>query len=123
MSTKNSSLFLVSVISLCVLIAFLFLITYISNKNKLKPIEVLVASQDIPSGIFIKPEMVVKMKCPAYLTNYDDIKDLQEVAGLITLAPIPKGKTDCLQPILPKRKSPSPNSKPQPNKFHFGGRR
>jgi hypothetical protein len=61
--------------------------------------------------------MVVKMKCPAYLTNYDDIKDLQEVAGLITLAPIPKGKPIVYNQFSPSEKAQAPIQSHNPTNF------
>src|SRR5208283_1160957 len=95
-------------IFLVILTVFLFLILYISNKHKTDIVGILVASQNIPSGVFIKSEMVIKTKFPGYLTNSNEIKDLEEVAELTTITAIPKDDPIVYNQFSPTEKAQAP---------------
>jgi hypothetical protein len=113
----NNALTRIIGICLFTLIVCLFLFINISRVNKAKPIEVLVASQDIPSGIYLKPEMVVKIKLPARLANSNEIKDLEEVAGLTTITAIPKGAPIVYNQFSPTEKAQAPIQSHNPTNY------
>jgi Flp pilus assembly protein CpaB len=80
------------------------------NQNEKKSTtEVFVAAKDIPSGTFIKPEMMKKHQLPTSLATPNDIKDFQEVEDLTTIVPIPKGTTIAYTQFAPTEKVQSSN--------------
>ena len=60
--------------------------------KKATPVQVLVASDYIPAGIFLKPEMVEKKNIPESYVSPSAIHDLKEVDGLMTLVPLSAGE-------------------------------
>ncbi len=79
------------------------------KKEKKTSIEVFIAAKDIPSGIFIKPEMMIKTSLPTSLATPNDIKDFQEVEDLTTIVPIPKGAPIVYTQFAPTEKVQSAN--------------
>lgn len=63
--------------------------------------------------------MVVKSKFPIQLTNSDEIKDLEEVAGLTTIMPIPKGKPIVYTQFSPTEKAQAPIQSHNPTNYFF----
>ncbi len=99
------------------LIFLLNLLLFQKPSRENRSIEILVASQDIPAGTYLKPEMVVKTEFPAYLINSNEIMDLQEVAGLQTLFLISKGKPIVYTQFPPTEKAQSPIQSHNPLNF------
>ena len=60
--------------------------------QKATPVQVLVASDYIPAGVFLKPEMVEKKNVPESYVSPSAIRDLKEVEGLMSLVPISAGE-------------------------------
>lgn len=116
MNAVNIRLILIVLISLVIT---LFLTEYIISENQLNSVEILVASQDIPSGIFIKPEMVRKTKSSSRLTNSNEVKDLEELSGLTTIAFIPKGKPIVYTQFSPTEKAQAPIQSHNPKNYNL----
>jgi Flp pilus assembly protein CpaB len=108
LNKKHSIIFFIA--SLAVSGALFILLISIPNQNlKKSSTEVFVAARDIPSGTFIKPEMMAKHQLPTSLATPNDIKDFQEVEDLTTIIPIPKGTTVVYTQIAPTEKVQSTN--------------
>lgn len=60
--------------------------------QKATPVQVLVASDYIPAGAFLKPDMVEKKSIPDAYVSPSAIRDLKEVDGLMTMVPISAGE-------------------------------
>ncbi len=60
--------------------------------QKATPVQVLVASDYIPAGVFLGPNMVEKKPVPGSYVSPSAIRDLKEVDGLMTLVPISAGE-------------------------------
>lgn len=54
--------------------------------------QILVASQYIPAGVFLKPDMVERKAIPDSYVSPSAIRDLKEVDSLLTLVPISSGE-------------------------------
>lgn len=52
---------------------------------------VVVAAQDIPAGVFLRPEMILLTRMPYGRVSWKAVQDSKEVVGLTTLVPIAKG--------------------------------
>src|SRR5579859_8138804 len=88
MNSRNSLIALVAGV-LFGLLAFFILYQQAAEINKKStPIETLIASQYIPAGSYLKPEMVEKKAIPEAFIGPSAIRDIKEVDGLMTLAPI-----------------------------------
>ena len=61
-------------------------------EKKTTPVEVLVASDYIPAGVFLKSGMVGKKAIPESFVSPSAIRDLREVDGLTTLVSISAGE-------------------------------
>jgi len=64
-------------------------------EQKATPVQVLVASQYIPAGSFLKPDMVDKKMVPESFVSPGTIRDVRDVEGLMSLTAISAG-----EPIL-----------------------
>lgn len=61
-------------------------------EKKTTPVQVLVASDYIPAGVFLKADMVQKKAIPEAYVSPSAIRDTREVDGLMTMAPISSGE-------------------------------
>jgi pilus assembly protein CpaB len=90
--SKNSMIALVAGILFGVL-AFMLLYEQTSEiEKKTTPVQILIASQYIPAGAFLRPDMVEKKSIPGSYVSPSAIKDPKEVEGLMTLVPISSGE-------------------------------
>jgi hypothetical protein len=101
------------------LVITMLLTVNIISENRLNSVEILVASQDIPSGIFIKPEMVTKTKSSSRLTNSNEVKDLEELSGLTTITFIPKGMPIVYTQFSPTEKAQAPIQSHNPKNYNL----
>ncbi len=61
-------------------------------EKKATPVQVLVASDYIPAGVFLRADMVEKKSIPESYVSPSAIRDLKEVDGLMALVPISAGE-------------------------------
>src|SRR5579862_1556197 len=61
-------------------------------EKKATPVEVLVATDYIPAGVFLKADMVEKKTVPDVYISPSAIRELKEVDGMMTLVPISAGE-------------------------------
>jgi pilus assembly protein CpaB len=74
-------------------VAFYILFQNASDlEKKTTPVQILIASNYIPAGVFLNPDMVEKKAIPESFISPSAIRDLKEVEGLITLVPTSAGE-------------------------------
>ena len=92
MNRKNFILSLGAAV-LCGAAAFLLLYQKAAEvEARSTPVSILVAARYIPAGSFLKNGMAELKSVPGAFVSPSAIRDLQEVAGLTTLAPISAGE-------------------------------
>jgi|GEM_PF-6982639 len=104
-------------IFLFIIIISIYLFSTIANRHKTDSAEILVATQNIPFGTFIRPVMVVKTKFPTHLINSNEIMDLEEVSGLTTITSIPKGQPIVYTQFSPTEKAQAPVQSHNPKNY------
>ena len=109
---------LISIFFIILVLALLLVVNF-ALRTQSNSVEILVASQDIPSGVFIKPEMVTKTNSPYHLTNANGVKDLEELSGLITITFIPKGKPIVYTQFSPTEKAQAPIQSHNPTNYNL----
>jgi pilus assembly protein CpaB len=92
MNNRNSIIALVIGILSGGLAFFLLYQNTSEIEKKTTPVQVLVASDYIPAGAFLKADMVEKKTVPESFVSPSAIRELREVDGLMTLAPISAGE-------------------------------
>ncbi len=92
----------------CVFIVLIFLMDAYQKRISNQTVEILVAARDIPKGVFLKPDMVVKSHIFVFQYDTNDVEDLQEVESLTTLVPIPKGRPIAYTQFSPSEKAQAP---------------
>ncbi len=92
MNNRNSIIALIVGVFCGALAFFLLYQTASEIEKKATPVQVLVASDYIPVGVFLKANMVEKKTVPESFVSPSAIRDLREVDDLMTLVPISEGE-------------------------------
>lgn len=61
-------------------------------EKKTTPVQVLIATNYIPAGALLKPDMIEKKAIPDSYVSPSAIRDLKDVEGMMTLVPISAGE-------------------------------
>lgn len=91
-NNRNSIIALVGGIFFGALAFFLLYQQASEIEKKATPVQILAASEYIPAGVFLKPEMIAKKAVPESYVSPSAIRDPKEVDGLMTLVPISAGE-------------------------------
>ncbi len=92
MNNRNSLIALVIGVLFGGLAFFILYQNAAELEKKTTPVEVLVAVDYIPAGVFLKPDMVQKKSVPDSYVSPSAIRDLKEVDGMMTMVPISAGE-------------------------------
>jgi pilus assembly protein CpaB len=92
MKNRNSTIALLAGVSFGVLAFFLLYRNASEIEAKATPVQILVAADYIPAGVFLKSNLVEKKDIPESFASPSAIRDLREVEGLMTLVPISAGE-------------------------------
>ncbi len=92
MNNRNSIIALVIGVLFGSLAFFLLYQQASEVEKKTTPVQILVATQYIPAGVFLKPDIVERKAIPDSYVSPSAIRDLKEVDGLMTLVPVSAGE-------------------------------
>lgn len=100
------------------IVAFLILILYWAfNENKSTDITIFLAAKDIPAGVLIRPEMLIKTQIPSKQADWKAINDFQEISGLTTLVLIRKDEIILYNHLSPTAKALGPTRSSSPQNY------
>jgi pilus assembly protein CpaB len=92
MKNRNSTIALIAGVLFGGLAFFLLYRNASEIEAKATPVQILIAADYIPAGVFLKANMVEKKAVPESFVSPSAIHELQEVDGLSTLVPISAGE-------------------------------
>ena len=92
MNNRNSLIALVLGVLFGILAFFILYQNASEIEKKATPVAVLVATDYLPAGTFLKPDMVEKKNVPDGFVSPSAIRDIKDVEGMMTLVPISAGE-------------------------------